>query len=59
MEQKKILGAFRKQGARIETAARVKLKGKKDFSLWYTPGVATAAMHLAKYPKDAALMKKH
>ena len=56
MEQKKILGAFRKQGARIETAARVKLKGKKDFSLWYTPGVATAASHLAAHPKDARSM---
>ena len=53
---KKILAAFMKQGARIETKARVKLTDKKDFSLWYTPGVATASRHLAKYPKDTRLM---
>ncbi len=53
---KKIIAAFKKQGARIETAARVKLTGKKDFSLWYTPGVGAAASHLAKHPKDARLM---
>jgi len=56
MEQTKIVKAFKKQGARVETAARVKLKGKKDFSLWYTPGVATAALHLAAHPKEARLM---
>ncbi len=53
---KKIIDAFKKQGARIETAARVKLRVKKDFSLWYTPGVGAAALHLAKHPKDARLM---
>jgi len=51
-----ILAAFKKQGARIETRTRVKLREKKDFSLWYTPGVATAALHLAKNPKDARNM---
>ena len=56
MEQKKVLAKFRKQGARIQTSARVRLKNKKDFSLWYTPGVATAAMHLAARPSDARLM---
>ena len=56
MDTKKILTAFKKQGARIETKARVKLADKKDFSLWYTPGVAVASMHLAKHPKDARLM---
>jgi len=53
MDPKKILAKFRKQGARIETASRVHLKSKKDFSLWYTPGVATAASHMAAH-KDAA-----
>ncbi len=53
---KKILAAFKKQGARIETKARVKLKGKKDFSLWYTPGVGVASLHLAEHPEDARKM---
>lgn len=52
----KILAAFKKQGARIETKTRVKLSEKKDFSLWYTPGVGVASMHLAKHPKDARRM---
>ena len=53
---KKIIAAFKRQGARIETNARVKLTGKKDFSLWYTPGVGAAALHLAKHPEDARKM---
>ncbi len=56
MNAKKILTEYKKQGARIGTEARVKLKEKKDFSLWYTPGVATASMHLAKHPEDARKM---
>lgn len=56
METKKIVAAYKKLGARIETKARTALKEKKDFSLWYTPGVAAAALHLAKHPKDARLM---
>lgn len=56
MSAKKIVAAYQKRGARIETLARVKLKGKKDFSLWYTPGVAAAASHLAKHPEDARTM---
>ncbi len=52
-KSKKILAAFKKQGARVETKARVKLKAKTDFSLWYTPGVAVASSHLAKHPEDA------
>ena len=55
-KSKKILAAFKRQGARIETKARVKLKEKKDFSLWYTPGVGVASLHLAKHPGDARLM---
>lgn len=53
---KNILAAFKKQGARIETKVRVKLSGKKDFSLWYTPGVGVASMHLAQHPEDARKM---
>ena len=56
MDPKKIVQAYQKQGARIETKARTKLKGKKDFSLWYTPGVGAASTHLAKNPKDARMM---
>ena len=56
MDTKKILAAFKKQGARIETKAKVTLKEKKDFSLWYTPGVGVASLHLSKHPKDARLM---
>src|SRR3989338_2186289 len=56
MDTKKILAAYKKQGARIETKARVKLRGKKDFSLWYTPGVGSASLHLAKHPEDARTM---
>ncbi|MDD2657900.1 MAG: NADP-dependent malic enzyme [Candidatus Pacebacteria bacterium] len=56
MDTKKILAAFKKQGARVETKARVKLVKKSDFSLWYTPGVAVASSHLAKHPEDARKM---
>lgn len=56
MEPKQILAAYKKQGARIETRGKVKLSGKPDFSLWYTPGVGTASSHLASHPKDARLM---
>ncbi|MSU74566.1 NADP-dependent malic enzyme [Candidatus Kaiserbacteria bacterium] len=56
MNTKKILAAYKKQGARIETKGRVKLTEKKDFSLWYTPGVGTASLHLAKHPEDARTM---
>jgi malate dehydrogenase (oxaloacetate-decarboxylating) len=56
MNTKNILSLYKKQGARIGTEARVKLKEKKDFSLWYTPGVAVASTHLAKHPEDARKM---
>lgn len=56
MDPKKILAAYKKQGARIETKGRVKLRGKSDFSLWYTPGVGIASLHLAKHPEDARKM---
>jgi malate dehydrogenase (oxaloacetate-decarboxylating) len=56
MDPKKILKAYKKQGPRIGTLAKTKLKTRKDFSLWYTPGVGTAATHLAAHPEDARQM---
>jgi len=56
MDTKKILAAYKKLGARIETKARTKLMKKEDFSLWYTPGVSVASLHLAKHPEDARKM---
>jgi malate dehydrogenase (oxaloacetate-decarboxylating) len=53
---RKILAAYKKQGARIETKGRARLKKREDFSLWYTPGVGIAATHLAKHPEDARTM---
>ncbi len=53
---KQILHAFKKTGARIETRARVKLKTKQDFALFYTPGVGVASLHLAAHPTDARSM---
>ena len=55
-DPKKIIAAFKKQGARVETKARVQLKNKKDVALWYTPGVGAASTHLAKHPQDARTM---
>lgn len=49
----KVLAAFKKTGARIETKGRVKLKDKAGFALYYTPGVGVASTHLAKHPEDA------
>ncbi|MDR3547781.1 MAG: NADP-dependent malic enzyme [Candidatus Pacebacteria bacterium] len=48
-----ILSAFKKVGARVETKARVKLKNKQDFALFYTPGVGVVSTHLAAHPEDA------
>ena len=56
MNKSQIIARFKKQGARIETKARVTLKEKKDLSLWYTPGVAAASSYLAKHPKEARTM---
>lgn len=56
LNPKRILAAYKKQGARIEVAPRTRLKKREDFSLWYTPGVGTAASHLAKHPEDARAM---
>lgn len=51
-----ILAAFKETGARIETAARVKVRKLEDLSLYYTPGVGTASMHLSAHPEDARKM---
>lgn len=56
MNSKKILAAYKKQGARIGTKGLAKIDKKSDISLWYTPGVGTASRHLAKHPKDARSM---
>ncbi|MFZ2500801.1 MAG: NADP-dependent malic enzyme [Minisyncoccia bacterium] len=56
MDTKKILEAYKKLGARVETKVRVKLTKREDFSLWYTPGVGQASLHLAKHPEDARKM---
>jgi malate dehydrogenase (oxaloacetate-decarboxylating) len=53
---KKIIAAYKKAGARIETKGRVKLKNKEDIALWYTPGVGAASSHLAAHPEDARAM---
>jgi len=53
---KKIVAAYKKLGPRIETRARTRLKGKKDFSLWYTPGVGAASTYLAEHPEAARMM---
>ncbi len=55
-DEKRVIAAFKKQGARIETKSRVKLKSKKDVALWYTPGVGAASSYLAKNPKEARSM---
>jgi malate dehydrogenase (oxaloacetate-decarboxylating) len=52
-QERKILAAFKKTGARIGTSARVPLKKKEDLSLYYTPGVGVASRHLAAHPEDA------
>ncbi len=53
MNDEEILDAYRKVGGRIETAAKVKLTKKEDLSLFYTPGVGKASLHLAQHPEDA------
>jgi malate dehydrogenase (oxaloacetate-decarboxylating) len=54
-DQEAILKAHREVGGKIETKAKVRLKKKQDFSLFYTPGVGTVSTHLAKHPEEARL----
>jgi malate dehydrogenase (oxaloacetate-decarboxylating) len=56
MTPKDIVSRYKKQGPRIATAARAKLRSRADFSLWYTPGVGSASEHLSKHPEDARKM---
>lgn len=56
MDTKDILEAYRKVGGRIETKAKVELKSKHDFALFYTPGVGTVSTHLATHPEDARVL---
>ena len=56
MDHKKVISGYKKQGARIETAARVKLRTKADIAFWYTPGVGVASSYLAEHPKEARQM---
>ncbi len=51
-----IIAEYKKAGARIQTAPRVKLKTNEDLALFYTPGVGAASAHLAAHPKDARQM---
>ena len=51
-----IVAAFKKIGPRIETKARIPLKTKEAFALFYTPGVGAASSHLAARPEDARSM---
>ncbi|MEA2701653.1 MAG: hypothetical protein QOE22_362 [Candidatus Parcubacteria bacterium] len=51
--ERKILNAYKKVGARIGTASRVKLRSKEDLALYYTPGVGVASMRLAAQPQVA------
>jgi malate dehydrogenase (oxaloacetate-decarboxylating) len=53
--EKEVLTAFKKVGARVGTVARTKLRNKKDFALFYTPGVGVVAKHLAAHPEDARM----
>jgi malate dehydrogenase (oxaloacetate-decarboxylating) len=50
---KQIVSEFKKAGARIETASRVRLRNAQDLALFYTPGVGAASSHLAQHPEDA------
>jgi malate dehydrogenase (oxaloacetate-decarboxylating) len=56
MTPKDIVARYKKQGPRIGTGAKAKLKSRADFSLWYTPGVGSASEHLSKHPEDARKM---
>jgi malate dehydrogenase (oxaloacetate-decarboxylating) len=55
-KSKKILAEYKKVGARVETRGRVKLRNKKDFALFYTPGVGVASTSLAARPEAAREM---
>jgi len=47
------LAKHKKFGGKLEVVSKVPLKTKKDWSMYYTPGVAAVSTHVAKNPKDA------
>jgi malate dehydrogenase (oxaloacetate-decarboxylating) len=47
------LDSHKKHKGKIEIVSTVKLKTKKDWGTFYTPGVGAVASHLAKKPQDA------
>ncbi|HWH07474.1 MAG TPA: malic enzyme-like NAD(P)-binding protein, partial [Candidatus Paceibacterota bacterium] len=51
--KKEVLAAHKAVGAKVGTSARVKLKKKDDFAVFYTPGVGQVSLHLATKPEDA------
>lgn len=49
------LAEHKKVGGKIGTALKVRLETKKDWGMYYTPGVGAVSSHLGKYPKEARL----
>jgi malate dehydrogenase (oxaloacetate-decarboxylating) len=47
------LELHKKLKGKISVTSKVKLKTKKDWSTFYTPGVGAVSSHLAKKPQDA------
>ena len=47
------LEKHKKFGGKLSVQSKVPLLSKKDWSLYYTPGVAAVSNHLAKRPQDA------
>ncbi|MFT5037342.1 MAG: malate dehydrogenase (oxaloacetate-decarboxylating) [Candidatus Azotimanducaceae bacterium] len=52
---KMALALHKKLGGKLEVVSKGKLKTVDDWSMMYTPGVATVSSHVAKHPKDARL----
>ena len=46
------LKAHKRLHGKLSVVSKAKLKDRTDWSTFYTPGVATVSMHLAKNPKD-------
>ena len=47
------LKAHRKIKGKIEISLKARMRGKKDLSVWYTPGVGKVASYLGKFPEKA------
>lgn len=50
---KESLARHKKHGGKLSVESKVQLKTTKDWSTYYTPGVAAVSKQLAKKPKDA------